>query len=338
MSSRLANVVILLAAVLGAIADRELLGQSQGPPIEARLVAFTVDPQSPEFGEVFDLQLTIRIAPGVIAFLPDTLVSATASVSAGPGDWSEIAGPGDSVDVRANYPVMGFLNGRVDLPSLELWIRQVTDPEMSGVRPASDLGDALLDPVDGARRTLIPVGAIQIAPLREMAEAGDALFPRPPADVLGGQWSIWLLSAIGVTIIASTVLAWFLISRWKLANSATEGHDQGRSPRDEALRELDRIRELGWHAEGRFVEFYEGSTAVLRGFSAQYEQEWGIALTSSELLERLRDRWGPSSVEVLASAVSVAEWVKFGRYRPEIEAAEGHWMMIRDWIVGMPEG
>jgi hypothetical protein len=338
MSSRPANVVIMLAVVLGALEARELLGQSQGSQTEARLVAFTVDPQTPEFGEVFDLQLTIRIAPGVVAFLPDTLVSATASVSAGLGEWSEIAGPGDSVDVRASYPVMGFLNGRVDLPSLELWIRRVTDPEMSGLRPASDLGDALLDSAEGVQRTLIPVGAVQIAPLREMAEAGDALFPRPPADVLGGQWSIWLLSAIGVTIIASTVLAWFLFLRWKPAKSATKGHVQVRSPRDEALHELDRIRELGWHTEGRFVEFYEGSTAVLRGFSAQYEQEWGIALTSNELLAKLRERWGPSSVEVLASAVSIAEWVKFGRYRPEIDVAEGHWMMIRDWIMGIPEG
>ena len=338
MSSRPVNVAILLAAALVAVAAHGLPGQSQDSPSEARLVAFTVDPQTPEFGEVFDLRLTVRIAPGVITFLPDTLIPAPASVSAGSGEWSEIAGPGDSVDVRASYPVMGFLNGRVDLPSLELWIRPVTDREMSGPRPASDLGDVLLDPANGLRRTLIPVGAIQIAPLREMAEAGDGLFPRPPADVLGGQWSSWLLSAVGLTIIASTVLAWFLVSRWRLARSAAEGLGQGGSPRDEALRELDRIRGLGWHAEGRFIEFYEASTRVLRRFSEQYEPEWGIALTSSELLAKLRGRWGPSSVERLASAVSVAEWVKFGRYRPEIEAAEGHWIMIRDWILGMPEG
>ena len=85
------------------------------------------------------------------------------------------------------------------------------------------------------------------------------------------------------------------------------------------------------------MEFYDASTGVLRRFSEQEEPEWGIALTSSELLARLESRWGPGSVEELGSAVSVAEWVKFGRYRPETESAEGHWMTIRDWIEGKPE-
>ena len=338
MISRPVKVAILFLTLLATTAAGGALAQSQDLSFEARLVAFTVEPRAPEFGEVFDLRITVRIGPGVVALLPDTLVPADASVSAGSGDWSVTSGPADSVDIRARYPVMGFLNGRVELPSLELWTRPAGVGEVGGARPASDLVDAGTALGDELQRILIFVGATEIIPLVEMADASGDLFPRPAADVLGGQWSIWFLSAVGVTAIASAILAWLLISRRRLAwRGAADVHGRGRSPRSGALRELDRIRGLGWHTEGRIVEFYNASTSVLRRFSEQEEPEWGIALTSSELLVRLQDRWGSSSVEKLGSAISAAEWVKFGGYRPEIDTAEGHWMTIREWIEGMPE-
>ena len=338
MNSRPRSLAILFAILVAALGMDGTPRRTQDLPSEARLVAFTVEPQAPEFAEVFDLQVTVRIAPGIVAFLPDTLVPSGASVSAGSGGWTETAGPGDSVDVRATYPVMGFLNGRVELPSLELWTRPAADGEASGPRLASDLGET--GPTSGAalRRIQISIGATEITPLREMAEAGDGLFPRPPADVLGGQWSLWFLSAVGLMTIVLAVLAWLLISHWRLTrDEASEGLGHRLSPRSEALRELERIRGLGLHTQGRFAEFYDATTGALRGFSEQYESAWGIALTSNELLVRLRDRWGRGSVDDLGSAVSIAEWAKFGRYRPEVEAAEGHWMTIRDWIEGMPE-
>ena len=310
----------------------------QEPPPDARLVAFTLDPQAPEFGQVFQLELTVRIAPGLVTFVPDTLLPAAASVSARSGDWSETPGPADSIDVRARYPVMGFLNGRVDLPSLELLTRPVLDDEASGPRSVSVLDEAGPASRFGLRRLEILVGATQIAPLSALSEAGDNLSPRPPADVLGGQWSIWFLSAVGLSIIAGALVLWFVISRSRLASAAAhDGQTLRRSPRREALDELDRIRALGWHREGRFIAFYEGSTGALRRFSEQDSPKWGTALTSTELLGRIRARWGPEPVQDLASSVTIAEWVKFGEHRPDIETAEGHWMTIRNWIEGMPE-
>ena len=85
------------------------------------------------------------------------------------------------------------------------------------------------------------------------------------------------------------------------------------------------------------MEFYQASTNVLRLFSEQCDPNWGMALTSSELLAQLRERWGANAVDRLDSAVSVAERAKFGRYRPEVETAEEHWRTIRDWIEDIPE-
>ena len=337
MSSKLAKAATLFLALSATVATGGARAQSLDLPSEARLVGFTVEPEAPEFGEVFDLRITVRIGPGVIVFLPDTLVPGNASVSAGSGDWSETAGPADSVDIQASYPVMGFLSGAVELPSLELWTRPAGAGEVGGARPALELEDVgpVLD--DELQPILISVGATEIIPLAEMAEASGDLFPRPAADVLGGQWSIWFLSAV-LTAIAGAILAWLLIFRRRLASRGdAELNGRDRSARGEALRELDRIRGLGWHTEGRMVEFYDASSGVLRHFSEQEAADLGIALTSSELLVRLQGRWGSSSVEDLGSAVSVAERVKFGGYGSEVETAEGHWKTIRDWIEGMAQ-
>lgn len=335
MSSTLTKAAILFLAF--HVATGRARAQSLDLPSEARLVGFTVEPEAPELGQVFDLRITVRIGPGVVAFLPDTLVPGNASVSAGTGDWSETAGPADSVDIHGSYPVMGFLSGAVDLPSLELWTGPAGADEVGGARTARDLVEMGRVLGDELQSILIAVGTTEIIPLSEMAEVTGDLFPRPAADVLGGQWSVWFLSGV-VTTTAGVSFAWLLIFRRRLARrgeARLNGRDQ--SPRGEALRELDRIRGLGWHTEGRMVEFYDASTGVLRRFSAQEEADWGIALTSSELLVRLQDRWGSNSVKHLGSAISVAERVKFGGYRSEVEIAVGHWMTIRDWIEGMAE-
>ena len=141
MSSTLTKAAILFLALHATVATGGARAQSPDLPSDVRLVGFTVEPEGPEFGQVFDLRVTVRIGPGLIAFLPDTLVAGDASASAGSGDWSETSGPADSVDIQASYPVMGFLSGVVELPSLELWTRPAGPGEVGGARPASDLVD-----------------------------------------------------------------------------------------------------------------------------------------------------------------------------------------------------
>jgi hypothetical protein len=301
-----------------------------------RLVGFTIDPQEPEFAEVIDLQVTIRVPPGSIVFVPDTLVPGDASVSAGSGEWATVPGPADSVDVRANYPIMGFLNGTVELPEVELWARPVMAGEEGGAMAAGELVSATAVEMASLRRQQIFLGEIQITPLRAMGEAGNVLNPRPPADVLGGDWSAWLISAIMLSLAVGATIIWLILSRLRAGSGAHGIAQEVGSPRLKALRELDEIYARDLLAEGRCREFYDATTGVLRRFSERYEADWGIALTSTELLGRLRDRWGPQLVESLDDPVSIAEWVKFGTYRPGIDMAEGHWRRVRDWIERVP--
>lgn len=316
--------------------------RSQDPTADIRLVGFISEPREPEFGAVFDLRLNLRVAPGVVVFLPDTLNPAPASVSAGPGEWAVVAGPSDSVDISARYPVMGFLNGRVELPSLEVWTRSAVEGEEAGARSVSAIPDQGPASSDLLRNVVVPTGAIQVVPLAEMANAEGPIAPRPPADVLGGNYSPWFIAAVLVGLVAGGGLLWAGVTAIRSPRQASVPvvPVRRRSPREEALSELDRILAQGWHlaeARERLVRFYAASTDVVRGLAEQFDSQWGMSLTSSELLVALRDRWGEAAVVQLQEAVSVAEWVKFGRHSPTAEVAEEHWRTIRTWVADSPK-
>jgi len=307
----------------------------QAPPV--RLVAFTNEPREPEFGVVFDLMLSLRFAPDVVAFVPDTLLPDVHAFSAGPGHWERTAAEGtDSIDVQATYPVMGFLTGGIQLPWLEILSRPAQAGEAPGPRPASEL-DALGDGARAAlRRTVVEIGGALILVPKEMQGEEASIDPHPPADVLGGEWSPWLLAAAGVAIAALLAVAGMFVAA-RRAESREGDLATATNPREQALEELDRLLGLGWHDNGRVAEFYDATTAVLRQLSEIEEPEWRRALTSSELIGRMQERWGAGRLEQLRPAVWAAERVKFGTHRPGPKTAEADWAVVRDWIRALPE-
>lgn len=166
---------------------------------------------------------------------------------------------------------------------------------------------------------------------------GPADAPRPPADVLGGEWSVWLAMAVAVVAVAVGAAVVLGYRRW-VESRAERGPGPGAPPpREEALRELDRILGLEWHRNGRVADFYEASTGALRRFAARVEPGWATSLTSRELMSRMQERWGREVVEPLAGTVEAAERVKFGGERPGPEAAEEDWRTIREWVRDAPE-
>lgn len=340
--ARLALVAaVLVAGTAGALSAQAAPRPASPPPV--RLVAFTNEPREPELGEIFELNLQVRIAPGVVAFLPDTLVPAPDASSAGTGRWELGLAPGDSIDVRATYPVIGLDPGGVELPTLEVWTRPAAAGEEAGPRALASLGSAseggAVDPatVPGLQRTTLTIGGALIMPLRAMTEAADGgLMPRPPADVLGGGWSLWLVGAVATGLVLAGLLGRLLLTGRRAGST---GRSAARlSPRAEALGELDRIHGLGWHANGRVVQFYDATTGVLRRFADRTAEDCGTYLTSTELLGRLERRWGPDRVASLRDSVWSAERVKFGTHRPAPPDAEADWSAVRRWISELPEG
>ncbi|HET9948157.1 MAG TPA: hypothetical protein VFQ22_04510, partial [Longimicrobiales bacterium] len=205
------------AALAGAFASLPAGAAAQRAPAEpappVRLVAFVQEPREPELGEVFELTLTLRMGPGTVAFLPDTLLPAEDAASAGHATWTLGLAPADSIDVRATYPVMGFLPGGVELPTLELWARPARAGEAAGPRPASELPEAERGPDGAARRLVLPIGGALIMPPAAMQGGDDALLPEPPADVLGGEWSGWLVAAGGTLALAGALAFVFVADK-----------------------------------------------------------------------------------------------------------------------------
>ncbi|MBM4185600.1 MAG: YaeQ family protein [Gemmatimonadetes bacterium] len=323
----------LAAAAVAGTSPGTVSAFQQAPPV--RLVAFTNEPREPEFGRVFELYLTLRFAPGIVAFVPDTLIPDQHSFSAGRGTWTSAAGLADSVDVQATYPVMGFLTGGIQLPWLEVWSRPAASGETPGLRGADELARLSDAERSMLQRTLVEIGGALIQVPKEMQGEEASIDPRPPADVLGGNWSAWLVAAMIVSATATLLLAGMFVTS-RRAEARSGDLTVALHPREEALRELDRLLALGWHASGRVAEFYDATTGVLRRLSEVQEPEWRRALTSTELVERMHARWGPASVERLRPAIWSAERVKFGGRRPEPKTAEADWSVVRDWIRELP--
>jgi hypothetical protein len=322
------GVIALVVAGAGEVA-------AQAVPDALRVVEVHTVPEEPGFGEEFDVRLTLRTGPGILILMPDTLIDSEAVASVGIGSWTAISAPADSTDIVASFPVIGFRAGPLLLPAFEVLLRSGIAAGSERVMRATEAPPEL---VGGAENLMIALGAVQVGPFPPMAEADSALLPRPPADVLGGDWSIWLILAVGLASVAGVGGGGALLSRWwSMKGAALLRRWRAPSPRQAALDELERIRSNGWHRNGRVDEFYDSSTGTLRRFAGQIDAAWVPALTSGELLARLEERWGPGRTERLRTVIDVSERVKFGDYRPSPEEAERDWVVIRDWVRGCPD-
>jgi len=330
------KVTVTVAIISGVGVAGEGLGQVSDPSSEIRLVEVRAEPAEPGFGELFDLHITLRLRPDWVVFLPDTLLLADAVQSVRSGSWREVPAPGDSVEIRALYPLIGFREGRVGLPRLEFWTRAATAEPDNGTVVRRMTPVAVASPA--VTRRVMPLGPIDIEPFTAMDGEMTKLAPRPPGDVLGGTWSLWLLSALGMSIMTIGATGAAILPRWWEGwGSAWWARLHGRSPRQKALRELGRIRSDRWHRSGRVDDFYASLTDTLRHFLHKTEDTWGPSLTSNEVLARIERRWGIGRIEPLTTAVTEAERVKFGGHRPEPESAEEDWERVHDWIRKTPE-
>lgn len=327
----------LLMIVVVAGSALEGGAQSTQSIEDARLVEVRVEPEAPHLGQAFDLNVTLRLRPGVMAIFPDTLPPNDGVYSVGPGSWREAPAPGDSVEIRASYPVISFQEGLIELPRIELWIRASTD-DLGTVRSALSAGDPEGASVSEIERRVIRPGSLEVGPYPPMLAEDVVLEPRGAADVLGGEWSLWRLLAVVVGVLGVGTAGVVLIPQWWSSSGAARlARLRGRSPRQVALRELEQVRTSGWHKDGRIDDFYAASTDTLRRFLERIEPDWNVALTSNEVIAKLEERWGAIRSEQLSSTVEVAERVKFAAHQPGDEAAERDWKTIRDWVRGAPE-
>tara|TARA_B100000029_G_scaffold83979_1_gene74757 strand:+ start:2780 stop:3811 length:1032 start_codon:yes stop_codon:yes gene_type:complete len=292
-------------------------------------------------GDVFELYVEVRVPSGSAVYFPDTVPSAFGLESFRTVDWKSEAF-GDGGMLRLIYPLIAFQVGLVPVPGLDVFVGPATGIEGPSFHTGSVIGEWSGVTSDSGLEALerVPVArqAVWIASPIHPDDISAGLEPRVPSDVLGANWDwpslILIVSLSIVFLIAITPLVMKMLTdqggQEELLD-ASLGLDPALARWQAALDELDQILSLGLHLNGDMEEFYGRSSRAVRTYVEALDAAWGPSFTSSELMVQLRRGINGSAVNLYGS-MDMAEVVKFGRLRPDADAAERDWRVLRNWV------
>ncbi|NIR45570.1 MAG: hypothetical protein GWN99_14230, partial [Gemmatimonadetes bacterium] len=191
---------------------------------------------------------------------------------------------------------------------------------------------ALIVNPDGAERAIpFPEVIVQVvSALPEGADA-DTLAWKPPADVIGGNWSLGEKLAAAALLVALFVVGALYLRRRGAAEPVSP--PPTKTPRERALEAFDGLLESGLIEAGELKGFYSGVSQVLRQFLAESDPAWGLDLTTREILaEVARDGVTAEAHARLQVLLKEADQVKFARRRPSRIRAGRALEAARDWV------
>lgn len=292
--------MVLPAAALLIATVSAITGQSEVA------VSATISPDSVRIGEATTLVVSVRGFPAgadvVFPVLPDT---GTIAFSAPPKISDDPEGGGRT----ASYELTAWKVGDLSLPAAAVMV------------------------VTGGAELLVPVPdvVLHVSSVIPADADTDTLQWQPVADVVGPNWSTEQKLALAGTLVV-LLLAAFLYARRRGVVSPVP-IPAGPAPRDRALAALDRLVMGGLLEAGEFKAYYSALSQVLREFLAETDGEWGLDLTTPEVMAAVgRDGVAPSEVLSLAELLIGADLVKFARQRPTAEQASASLVTARDWI------
>ncbi len=319
------------------------------PRLTVRSVALSADTIG--IGDRFQLQMSIVLAPGSVAFLPDSIVG-PGFEPFGPVEWTARTLGDGSTELAVTYPLIAFQVGTVTVPEFEVFAANATEGASTGIAPAgAAVGDfeefvenvAMLP---SARLRPVPPQEVWVASVLILEDQEYGIAPRPAADVAGRNrnWPATALTVLfGMGLFAVSAVT---LRDWS-ASRAAGRRSPPLSPRDAALAALDRLVARGVAEDPR--AFFASSSEIARRYVETFDGRWGPAWTSTELMRGLQAREGvgaspgvpgtlPAHSAPLAREMEFAEAVKFGGKRPDAVTAERHVRALRSWIEAAPSG
>ncbi len=282
-------------------------------PAAAQLVRTAVLPDSATIGDVVRVAVWIDLSAGFNVAFPDSLPIADTLENAGKPQLEERPRPNGGVSVAAVYLVTPWRTGDHPLPVIRMRVvgpgrDTIIEAHIPGLHVRSVL------PADTAKQK-----------------------PKPPAGVVGPDRLLWpyILAAL-LALLILVLLAWWLWRRLHRPPVVIVAPEEVLTPRERALRELDRARAAGLVETGETKLFYSRSTDAVRQYLDTLGPAWGADRTTSELIPRLR------SVDLgiaaaLARLLDRADLVKFARLRPAQGEALSDWGALREWVERFPE-
>jgi hypothetical protein len=298
-------------------------------------VTATLSAETVPLGNTFELRVTVPVPPASAVYFPDELPGTGLIESHGRVSFKAQAA-GDGATLTLTYPLIAFGTGNIEVPGLEVRIGPVNEAVGGAALPGgSVVGARQTSPGSGLLASIAP-REVHVASLFELEGVLAGVGPMPAADVVGHDWN---LPSLGLMFAFSAVLLGGLVAtirRSLLSRSAGAAavltNSTLEDARRAALQELDGLLVRGLHTNGRVREFYTLTSEIVRRYAERLDPRCGPDLTGTELLQRLEARGNGVRVEGLAVEMRCAEVVKFGRLRPETDAAEAHWRAIRKWV------
>jgi len=292
-------------------------------------------------GDTFDLSVVVQVPGGSTVYFPDSVATSFALESFRTVTWSAESVE-DGALLTLGYTIIAFRTGSAPVPEFEVYIGPTASDGEERLPGGSVVGswrDIETGTVARASltRVVVPPRDVWVASVIVAEDLESALEPRPPVDVVGPGWNRLAVSAIVALLLLLLAVARSVAVNLRGERSLEDPFaimpvpESSSVRRQKALDELDHIFTLGLHSEGRTDEFYERSSTVVRAFVESFDSEWRSSLTSSELMSRL-EVWTNGSARELYASMDAAEVVKFGRLRPDVSTAEGHWRDLRSWV------
>jgi len=308
-------------------------------------VTASVSAETVPLGNTFELRVSLPVPPASAIYFPDELPATEAIESHGPVRWRAELAP-DGATLRLTYPLIAFGTGNVRVPGLQVTTGPVSQVVGGMALPGGSVAVAgrTAQTTDRAPRLLASVAPreVHVASVFELEGVLAGVGPMPAADVIGYNWQA--LSLVLMFVLSSVLITVLAVTLRKLSLSSDGGEASllrtPSSPEDArraALRELDALLALRLHTNGGVREFYTSTSKIVRGYVERLDPRWGPGLTTTELVRELQARGDDVRTEDLATQLTYAEIVKFGRLRPEARAAMAHWRAVREWVEGSGE-
>lgn len=332
----LASAVVVAAGVASGVgAQSPAAGQAQVADI--MLSADTVS-----FGDTFELLLEIHVPAGEVAQIPDALPATDQLEGLGQVEWASEPGSDGTTLVLVVYPLIAYRVGTVVTPEFGIFVGPPVGQPEAGAAPGpvttflTDAGGS--DSQSGMTRHVVPAQTAWVNSLLTLEDAALGLEPRPADDVIGPSWNApavistfaFLSLLLGVAFVSGRDWVGSRARRGGGTGGATL--DSVAAARNAALAELDRLLEAGLEDPNEAEAFYAASSAAVRRYVEHLDHAWGPAYTSTELMRGLEARTERDALRAVLGEMSLAEVVKFGRLRPESDAALEHCRTLRAWV------
>lgn len=140
-------------------------------------------------------------------------------------------------------------------------------------------------------------------------------------------------------VLAAILALWLGVRLWLRRRARSRPDPESLlPPHERALRELLRLREKSWPAQGKYREHYSELSDILR---RTLERRYGLSAldwTTPETASRLKEHAGVSRTEIARRVLEAADLVKFARYVPSAaETAETEKRLVEFVELTKPE-